>query len=486
MYSQHSLGVALVELLVVIAIISLLPAGADCLAEEQTEASAVKTDNAGQPESPIEVVLGEPAVVAVSRPGENRWGVHQFPTIYRLDEGRLAVTYSAYLDTEQSYGEKGPVYASSDAGKTWQLDKDVEALGHYEGGPWIVFPDGEAIRFPRQRPLDAAKLNLPKPRASETTHWKEEFDWYALGDLPKDLQEIPMVRRKPGQNTWTPESARLDVPNMAIRVKRVDTSGAKKHCNIFVQPGIQTIFFWTITPDGAVLVFEQSKLFKDDGTFVNVWTDVVLRSNDRGRNWRLWGIAGYSPDEAAVRRAAQPYLDDPQSNYNRLWGGKGRAPVPNLGFIGFMEPGVVSFGDGRMVCVMRSHHGSTLKPMFVSRSKDWGKTWSVPEVLAPYGVMPRMVLLECGVIALSYGRPGMHLLFSSDDGQTWHTPITLLPRKGEKAGGMLSACCGYSSLLVIGPDRFLIAYSDFKYVNKDGQQCKAIKVREVRVKVQTR
>jgi hypothetical protein len=39
--------------------------------------------------------------------------------------------------------------------------------------------------------------------------------------------------------------------------------------------------------------------------------------------------------------------------------------------------------------------------------------------------------------------------------------------------------CGYTSLLATGKDRFLVVYSDFRYVNDKNEIRKAIKVREV-------
>ena len=38
--------------------------------------------------------------------------------------------------------------------------------------------------------------------------------------------------------------------------------------------------------------------------------------------------------------------------------------------------------------------------------------------------------------------------------------------------------CGNLGAVVTGPDRFLLAYSDFQHVNERGQQCKAVLVRE--------
>ncbi|MEI6972000.1 MAG: hypothetical protein WCL44_10845 [bacterium] len=39
--------------------------------------------------------------------------------------------------------------------------------------------------------------------------------------------------------------------------------------------------------------------------------------------------------------------------------------------------------------------------------------------------------------------------------------------------------CANTSVVVTGPDRFLVAYSDFGHRNADGKRCKAICVREV-------
>ncbi len=39
--------------------------------------------------------------------------------------------------------------------------------------------------------------------------------------------------------------------------------------------------------------------------------------------------------------------------------------------------------------------------------------------------------------------------------------------------------CANTSLVVTGPDRFLVAYSDFRHRDAEGRPCKAIAVREV-------
>ncbi|MFM9197037.1 MAG: hypothetical protein ACKOWG_15080, partial [Planctomycetia bacterium] len=57
----------------------------------------------------------------------------------------------------------------------------------------------------------------------------------------------------------------------------------------------------------------------------------------------------------------------------------------------------------------------------LARSSDNGLTWSEPEKVASSSVTPHLVKLERGVVALVYGRPGVHVQFSSDDCRSWQS-----------------------------------------------------------------
>jgi hypothetical protein len=450
----------------------------------------------------IEVHVQQPSLVVVSPmpyidhyTGATRWGHYQFPIIRRLEDGRLALSYSVHADSSVSYGKENPLCVSSDGGRTWKEP------GAEEREAWLVaggmaFSDGETIVFPIEQPLDAASLKLPPRRALHTDGWGRKSDCYRLGDLPAKLTRVKMLRRMPGKRDWVEEWAQLDVPDIVVHVFRWEgTDKGMVDPNILVQQRICTEFFWTVTPDGALLTFQYLRLFKADGAVPKRTAVVVLRSDDRGRSWYLWGMPGFFADDKAITEACQPYLENPGSNYNRLWGGKGASPVPNLNSGVLGEPGAVSFGDGRMLCTMRSDEGGTHQPVFISRSADWGKSWTMPEILTPFGVVPRLVHLDNGVIALVYGRPGVQLLFCTDgQGERWHTPINLLPEPGEKTRAPVGFSrgtvttdenagwddtCGNCTVLKSGPDRFLVAYSDFRHPGADGKRYKAIKVQEV-------
>jgi len=126
--------------------------------------------------------------------------------------------------------------------------------------------------------------------------------------------------------------------------------------------------------------------------------------------------------------------------------------------------------------------------MVLSRSPDMGKSWSAPEKITPFGVYPQLLKLKNGVIVLSYGRPGVYLRFSIDNGKTWGSPITTHGRKPEGLSLTeyreirYSDTCGYTGLIATGPDNFLMVYSDTTYYDKKGHLRKQIIVREIDVK----
>jgi hypothetical protein len=90
---------------------------------------------------------------------------------------------------------------------------------------------------------------------------------------------------------------------------------------------------------------------------------------------------------------------------------------------GFCEPVLMRVPDGSLLCVLRRGGGM---PLGQSRSLTDGKTWSPVETLHAHGVDPDLCLMANGVLVGTYGRPGLHLMFSLDGcGREWthFTPI---------------------------------------------------------------
>ena len=91
-------------------------------------------------------------------------------------------------------------------------------------------------------------------------------------------------------------------------------------------------------------------------------------------------------------------------------------------------------------------------------------------------MLPRLLRLKNGVTVLSSGRPGVQVRFSTNrNAETWTDSFEMLPYHNLPDVGS----CGYTGLLATGPDRFLLVYSDFRFLNAAKEIRKAIKIREI-------
>lgn len=140
------------------------------------------------------------------------------------------------------------------------------------------------------------------------------------------------------------------------------------------------------------------------------------------------------------------------------------------------ETGMCVNTSGQLVCVHRNSDHRRL-PMWITFSGDAGRTWMKPKQLFDQGVMPQLLLLGNGILVLAYGRPGVLLSFSPEGtGESWTEPVQLFPEEIHEKQG-----CGYTSLLSLDEDRFLIAFADFLHVDSRDRTRKAIKVQEIEV-----
>src|SRR5690606_10173822 len=106
-------------------------------------------------------------------------------------------------------------------------------------------------------------------------------------------------------------------------------------------------------------------------------------------------------------------------------------------------------GD-ELLCVMRlgSRH-----PLYQSRSSDGGRTWSRPQAMPVYGILPRLVTLGDGTILLATGRPDVTLSVSVDGGHRWPLTYRFL-----EDGKPLDASTRNNAMIALGPQRVLYLY----------------------------
>lgn len=135
-------------------------------------------------------------------------------------------------------------------------------------------------------------------------------------------------------------------------------------------------------PDGSILLFGHAVFAGDRKCRV-----VAYRSADRGRSFQYYATVAFIDNDSTPLAAG-----------------------------GVNEPEAVQLPGGEMLCFMRT---AEYEPLLLARSPDGGRNWSPPEKVGVDGIRPTPVLLQNGVLALSYGRPGVWVVFSTDGGRWW-------------------------------------------------------------------
>ena len=120
--------------------------------------------------------------------------------------------------------------------------------------------------------------------------------------------------------------------------------------------------------------------------------------------------------------------------------------------------------------------GGKLPSSLLHPLQDGGKTWSAPESLPVEGVMPILVLMSNGILALATGRPDNVLCLSTDRGHTWMKHIVIQEWAGvENDRGEIVRrdhphvpadnphlhSTGYNGLAEVEPGKLLFVYDTF-------------------------
>ena len=191
--------------------------------------------------------------------------------------------------------------------------------------------------------------------------------------------------------------------------------------------------------------------FKGD-TEYRTW---IMRSTDLGKSWQYHATVACNPKD----------------------------PDPSLpgSHSGFCEPSLALLPDGRFLCVMRiqgSHWTGEYRPMYASWSDASGKTWTKPVPTNPHlmNIYPTLEVLDNGVVACQYGRPGFHVAFSKDAGHTWQDRITFSDEHVPLNTGMFD-------MVKVGPNRLVAIGSDSEGIKVWPIDVERVKVSSVYTKL---
>jgi len=415
-------------------IVAVLVAGAMASAADWSTIKMTQEEVDG-----LEVRLSEPVVIARSRPRETRWGYHQFPAISRLPDGRIVVTYNGGPDRDDFYGRPGPAYVSSDQGVTWTEYGPDDPLLTVSHSVISEVNDGDYLCVPMSSSMDIEKEGVKLPQVSGKMHVYNEVLLYRLKECSEEIQnymrKLPGVRWSSKEKRWRREEVTWDTKDALVRTRKSD--------HVLPRPYLDNRI---LRLDGLLYYadFHLNHLLPD-GSHPKNYATWLMVSRDNGRSWDRQAVIAYDTS----------------------------------GELMMGEPCLTHTADGGLACVIRCAHHEQ-KPMLITYSADKGKTWEEPKQFYDFGVMPQAMLLGNKVMALSFGRPGVYLMFSPDgSGKRWTDPVSVVPGDRRNVSGH---SCGYTRMLALDDNSFLLAYSDFKAINSEGEACKAIAVRKIEVR----
>jgi hypothetical protein len=220
-----------------------------------------------------------------------------------------------------------------------------------------------------------------------------------------------MADFNPVTETWTERGeARISLPQRT-RLRDQQVSGVEIDRSVILEP------------DGSLLATMYGHLDRDEQM-----RTLLVRSEDDGLTWNF------------VSTIADVGTVGKRGNYE-------------VGYEGFCEPVMIRARDGSLLVVMRT---GGYDPMFQTRSFDDGKTWEAPINLGALSVDPDLCMMSNGVLACSFGRPTVQLMFSLDgSGDTWTAPQTIY--SGPRVNGRENSTC-YTGLRQVADGRLLLVY----------------------------
>ncbi|MCX5658503.1 MAG: sialidase family protein [Planctomycetota bacterium] len=390
--------------------------------------------------------LGAPVVVAQASPDVKGWGPYQFPRVERLADGSIHVAYHVEADSAKAYGLAMGHAISRDEGQSWAAVADLPSPGG------ILLPNGERLLADSSKSLPVDGLALPKPLASIHASYVD-YDYYPPDAIPPGQPRAWPFLRWTQAHGWRQEHA-------AVTFKRgSDVRFVTENvlvCPFFEQDRIR------LAPDGTLLATLYCVPdFARRHRVVRPFLTVLLSSADGGRTWQEVGAIPYVGDPDA-----DPFFDARD---------------------GFSEPEFNLMPDGSILAFLRTSDGNGNGPMYAARSRDRGATWSRPRLFDDRGVWPQLLTLGSGVTLAAYGRPGLFVRATRDQGgdlagdptdhANWSPRVTVREPSSMEAPNT----CSYSDLLPLGPRRALLIYSDFLFPNANGTPCKTMIARTIDV-----
>jgi hypothetical protein len=317
-----------------------------------------------------------------------------YPTVHRFPTGEILATMRMSPDDTNPEGEFSAYCLSKDGGQTWSRRYTMGAGANIdaaysqvplENGIWVLGAGYFSLEPSPSGPTDFHDTLTEFSRAGMNVQ--------QIRDASIHLSEPPQLEPVETYATKTMDASQLASVPAAVPVGAM-IAGPRGEW-------LSTLYY---TP-------------KRDRRYIRL---VLIRSFDHGHTWNEDGIiAAVQPDEK---------------------------PWPWMGSEGPNEAGLVRLSDGRLFCIFRT--GSYDSYMGGTWSSDDGKTWSPPISTGFKGVAPHLRLMSKGLLVCTFGRPGVTIMFSQNEGKSWAAVTPVFKGQGS----------GYSDVIEVGASKLLVVY----------------------------
>ena len=426
----------------------------------------------------MKIIIGKETLVYSAPINEKTrmWGVYSIPRMWRDVSGKLVIRFNGEVDcgdTDNMVVAPNLYFVSEDNGQTWFQDMDGEKkypinILNGIGGAYSKTENG-ILAF-REKENRKEIPEIPVQKSFTMPNGEAVVHAYRYGDIPNECKGLERLRYDKSSALLDVLSVEIDFPEREILINAkgyngkeyVDVKQMVKQC-IF-----KNSYFCSVTP-------------LPDGTLIAV-------------------SCGQNP-EVADHYSGSAYLLE---SYDMGLSWKKRSTIAedvNMPF-GYTGDGhevtLARTKNGTLICAMRmemSIHPDIASPRcdtMIAVSRDNGYTWEKPFSISDSSVTPQVVTFENGVIAVVYGRPGVHFKYSVDDGKTWSDSYSIIGKTLEeyRAEGKSDAkskyfdTCSYSNVFVekISDDTMLVLYNNLQHDDGDGMKHKAGFVRTVTFK----
>lgn len=431
----------------------------------------------------MKIEVSEERVIYQGKPYEEtkKWGEIQFPHLYKMDDGRLAVKIHGAEDCWEEHTDSTRFWrVSSDGGNTWESSDSLDnSIGTK------IF-EGQTVYFPEPEPFvtDSANVTpilpfsylLPSDKIEKSKDGKLPFPSGRFCDMagqvhyvfnmdymPDDWKRGWVAKRHLKNGELLNEFVPVEQPVMSVNgVFHPRSDGGSNFVALRPQPISGRI---KTDREGNVWVscycFEHLNPYT--GSLDHRSASLLYKSTDNAKTFKLQSYVPFLPDTT-------------------------KRPTSYLGN-GFNECDIEFPDDGSIIMLMRTADvfcgGPEWNDMYYARSTDGGKTFSEP-VSMGNGILPSLVKLNCGVILAAYGRPGIFVrAVDGATGTKWEEPIEIMtpndrsglmnvPPKRPDFHEWCGSCCNVD-LKPISDNQAMLVYSDFYYPDVSGKTDKKLK-----------